>query len=341
LAHFSPEGCIFANSTSNFSKKSSLREVVLKRAILCFLLSTSLINPYQPAMKRTATAKKQMSPSTNTRCFNRPFVAIALLACSAALVGCNNAATSSQSSTSEPASIPSSAPQSQADTTPASPVAQKPDPRLKPISSQKPPVAQKPSDPVTDLEPEMGIIREIQQGDLMCYITFTDESGKERTEGAIFELCEQPEQYLNRRYRLVYGVHNVNDCTSNEPCGKTRRANLIERLDPVDKTGSSSPGDVTVLTNGEWTITVGNGNSWSGVNGTGNLTYQGCNSKQQCLKLQGGKVTCRNGICSTVWRNGRYTYTLNSPITENPSDLPSTLIVAQDGKELQRIFDLK
>jgi len=275
------------------------------------------------------------------RSFKRPFVAIALLTCSAALVGCNNATTSSQSPTSEPTSITSPAPQSEPVAAPASPAAQKPVIRPKPVSSQKPPVAQKPSAPVTDLEPEIGIIREIQQGDLMCYVTFTDESGKERTEGAIFELCEQPEQYLNRRYRLVYGVHNVNDCTSNEPCGKTRRANLIERFDPVNETGNSSPGDVNVLTNGEWTITVGNGNSWSGVNGTGDLTYRGCNSKQQCLKLKGGKITCRNGICSTVWRNGRYTYTLTSPITENPAAAPSTLIVAKDGKELQRIFDLK
>lgn len=194
---------------------------------------------------------------------------------------------------------------------------------------------------LADLEPEVGVIRAIQQGDLMCYITFKDETGAERTVGATFELCENPQQFINQRVRLVYGVETVNDCQGIEPCGKTRRAQLVVQMHRVDAAGRPVDSDVQVLSNGEWTITVGNRDSWSGVNGTGDLTYRGCNAKQECLDLTAGKITCRNGMCSTTWVNGDYSYTLVSPITDGTAPSESKLVVSRNGNVLQEITGLK
>lgn len=194
---------------------------------------------------------------------------------------------------------------------------------------------------LADLEPEVGTIRKIQQGDTMCYITFADELGKTRTTGALFQFCENPRQYLNRKLRLVYGIRSVNDCQSEEPCGKTRRTNLVIRLDAVGQAKRTSAPNSVVLRNRDWTITVGNRNSWSGVNGTGNLTYRGCSSKGQCLNLRGGTVSCRDGVCSTSWQNRDYSYNLLSPITDGDRPVTSTLVIRQNERVVQEIKGLK
>ncbi|NJR49580.1 MAG: hypothetical protein HC780_08400 [Leptolyngbyaceae cyanobacterium CSU_1_3] len=90
------------------------------------------------------------------------------------------------------------------------------------------------------------------------------------------------------------------------------------------------------LSNGEWTITVGNTNSWSGVNGSGNLTYRGCDSQKRCLNLTGGRVTCRGGICRISWRNRNYSYILEEPMDNpdqpKPPGSATVLIVLQNSK---------
>ncbi|BAZ45703.1 hypothetical protein NIES4102_27290 [Chondrocystis sp. NIES-4102] len=90
-----------------------------------------------------------------------------------------------------------------------------------------------------------------------------------------------------------------------------------------------------VLSNKKLTVSIGNQQSWTGRNGTGNLSYYGCDySQDQCIYLTGGTVTCRNGICSTTWKNKNYTYVLSSPLTAaNERGKPSsTLIVYSDSK---------
>lgn len=197
------------------------------------------------------------------------------------------------------------------------------------------------ADRLADLEPEVGVIRRIRQGDSMCYISFTDEFGKRRQVGATFEFCENPRQYLNQRMRLVYGIRSVNDCPSEEPCGRSRRTHLVIRMDPVDQVGRPvSTTDSVVLRNRDWTIAIGNRNSWSGVNGTGNMTYRACNTRGECLRLSGGVTTCRDGLCATTWRNGAFSYTLNSPMTEGSSRIASTLVVRRNGNVLQEITGL-
>ena len=90
------------------------------------------------------------------------------------------------------------------------------------------------------------------------------------------------------------------------------------------------------------TVSIGNTASWTGRNGTGNLSYYGCDrssphnaeeSKQQvvnpgnCIYLTGGKITCRDGFCRTTWQNKNYSYVLSSPITETTIGAPASSIL--------------
>lgn len=284
-------------------------------------------------MKLIPTALSPMFASNKIGrlALSRSTVAIALVACSLSLIGCSTTNASAPPPATTPAPVASEAPAS---------------PNPTPVNQPKAevPVSQpKAEAPVTDLEPEIGTVKAIQQGDLMCYITFIDEAGKERTEGATFELCEKSGQYLNQRLRLIYGVRNVSDCQSNEPCGKTRRANVVIKLDRIDAAAPTETQDRMVLKNSQWTIEVGNMNSWSGVNNTGDLTYRGCNSQQECLELAQGKMSCRDGMCGILWVNGDYSYNLRFPMTnpDQPGRSPATLVVARGGKELQQIQNLR
>lgn len=255
--------------------------------------------------------------------------------CSLSLIACSGGTSNETAQTPQPQATTSVSPSPAASSSPvSSPAAAK-----KPAATQ-PAIA----DDVADVEPEVGVIKQLQQGDQMCYVTFTDAAGAERQVGATFELCEQQDRYLNQRVRLIYGVRNVSDCQSNEPCGKTRRANVVIKMEPVDQAGRVTPTDSVTLKNGSWTITIGNRNDWSGVNGTGNLTYRGCDANQQCLDLTGGTMTCREGVCVSSWKNGNYSYTLESPITEESGGsnrTASTLTVRQNGTVLTRITDLR
>ncbi|MBE9249789.1 hypothetical protein IQ226_11570 [Dolichospermum sp. LEGE 00240] len=94
------------------------------------------------------------------------------------------------------------------------------------------------------------------------------------------------------------------------------------------------------MSNGKWKITISNSNSWNGVNGTGNVSYQGCNADGKCVSLTGGKIVCRHGLCRTVWKGGNYTYILEQPITEN-GNADSTLTVRKDRTEVLKVTGLK
>lgn len=72
-----------------------------------------------------------------------------------------------------------------------------------------------------------------------------------------------------------------------------------------------------VLSNQKLTVSIGNEQSWTGRNGTGNLSYYGCDRSCRCTYLTGGKITCNNGTCVTKWQNKNLSYVLSSPITNN------------------------
>lgn len=79
-----------------------------------------------------------------------------------------------------------------------------------------------------------GIVKELVNGDLMCYVTLIDENGEENIIGASFEICEQPEQFLDKKVNLTYELANINDCESNEPCGKIRQELIIIKMDSIE-----------------------------------------------------------------------------------------------------------
>lgn len=79
-----------------------------------------------------------------------------------------------------------------------------------------------------------GIVKELVNGDLMCYVTLIDENGEENIIGASFEICEQSEKFLDKKVNLTYELANINDCQSNEPCGKTRQEFIIIKMDSIE-----------------------------------------------------------------------------------------------------------
>jgi hypothetical protein len=108
-----------------------------------------------------------------------------------------------------------------------------------------------------------------------------------------------------------------------DPAARTARLEIARAMDQQAK---------TVLRNQNWTITVGG--TWSGVNGEGNLSYEGCDASGQCLSLKGGTVSCRDGICSQGWRNGDYSYSLSAPIAEVGEPTSSSTLRVYQGDKL-------
>lgn len=76
-------------------------------------------------------------------------------------------------------------------------------------------------------------VKDLVNGDLMCYATLIDDNGEEKTIGASFEICEQQDLYLDKKVKLSYELANVNDCQSNEPCGKTRQELIIIMMEVI------------------------------------------------------------------------------------------------------------
>lgn len=183
-------------------------------------------------------------------------------------------------------------------------------------------------------QPTVGTVKNMVNGDLMCYVTLVDENNTEHEVGADFDICVNRDRFLNQKVRLSYEIASINDCQSSEPCGKTRKESIISQMEIL---GQAKPSNSQTLSNGKWTITIGNLDSWSGVNGTGNLSYRGCDAKGNCINLTGGKVTCRNGMCAMGWRNGDYLYTVEQPMS-NP-DRPqepgsSTILTVRKGSKV-------
>lgn len=251
---------------------------------------------------------------------------IALVSLTVSLASCSQPPASSDRPVSSPA------PQAvQTHTTPA------------PQASEPPPASEagvENSSPSAPAHPTIGTVQKIVNGDLMCYVTLLDQKGVQQQLGATFDICDNQAKFLNQQVKLTYKVTSVNDCQSAEPCGKSRQASLISSMEVIG--GGQSSSNSSTLSNGEWTITVSDRNTWTGVNNTGNLKYHGCDSKGNCIDLAGGRVSCRNGICAMGWRNGDYLYTIESPITDSAdSPTASTLTVRQGDKVILKATGLK
>ncbi|ODH01424.1 hypothetical protein A4S05_29025 [Nostoc sp. KVJ20] len=101
-------------------------------------------------------------------------------------------------------------------------------------SNEKTPIKNNKTNEVPNDKPTLGTIKEMQNGDLKCYVTVIDENDKlHEGVGATFDVCE-PEKYVNKKVRMYYQIENVSDCQSSEPCGKTIKEWLISKIEIRD-----------------------------------------------------------------------------------------------------------
>ncbi|MBD2523860.1 hypothetical protein [Nostoc sp. FACHB-133] len=99
-----------------------------------------------------------------------------------------------------------------------------------PTSKEKTPIKNNKANEISHNNPIFGTIKDMQNGDLKCYVTVLDKNGKlYEGVGATFEVCE-PEKYVNKKVKMSYGLENVSDCQSSEPCGKTIKEWLITNI---------------------------------------------------------------------------------------------------------------
>jgi hypothetical protein len=83
--------------------------------------------------------------------------------------------------------------------------------------------------------PARGTLLEAQAGDVACYLNIRDEAGRAEVWMAAFELCEQAEGKTGRRYAFHYEPGNVlhPDCQGNMECGRSLRAMLAVKMQPL------------------------------------------------------------------------------------------------------------
>lgn len=79
-----------------------------------------------------------------------------------------------------------------------------------------------------EVKKTVATVKELQAGDVACYLTLKDDQGVEFSELADFEICEQP-SLVGKRVKLTYKVGNVmsDECQGNQDCTKTRRVALV------------------------------------------------------------------------------------------------------------------
>ncbi|MCG6137416.1 MAG: hypothetical protein MET45_22745 [Nostoc sp. LLA-1] len=176
---------------------------------------------------------------------NKLIPAIVLIICSIGITSCGNSPTDTVT-------------QNQLQPTPEKPTP----PQTNTGNNQAQPVANK--------QPQIGTVTELVTGDIICYATIVDEQGIEYHVGASFEICAESEKYLNKKVRASYEIASLNDCESIEPCGKSRQESIIASMEILNEKSSNKPAarNSKTLSNGKWTITIGN--SWQG-SGVSNL----------------------------------------------------------------------
>lgn len=86
----------------------------------------------------------------------------------------------------------------------------------------------------------VGVLTDLQAGDVACYLTFKDDKGVEFQELADFDLCEK-ESLRGKRVALTYTMGNVmaDECEGNPDCTKSKRVALVTALKSLD--GKATP----------------------------------------------------------------------------------------------------
>jgi len=77
----------------------------------------------------------------------------------------------------------------------------------------------------------VGVLTELQAGDVACYLTLKDDRGAEFSELGDFSVCEKT-SLVGKRVTLTYSLGNVmaDECQGNPDCTKTRRVALVTAM---------------------------------------------------------------------------------------------------------------
>ncbi len=84
-------------------------------------------------------------------------------------------------------------------------------------------------------QPQVATVKDIANGDLLCYVTLVNEEGKENQVGASFDICAEEQKFINQKVRATYTIESINDCSSAEPCGKTRKESIITKMEVLSR----------------------------------------------------------------------------------------------------------
>ena len=87
-----------------------------------------------------------------------------------------------------------------------------------------------------------GLVKELSQGDIACYMTLTDAAGREFTEFADFDICSQEPSLIGQTVRMSYKMSRVlaASCRGNMDCGKTDRVALVVAASIIATSASGS-----------------------------------------------------------------------------------------------------
>lgn len=233
----------------------------------------------------------------------------AIASCSVSLISCSSAQTNATQPTTTQESTPTIATNS---------TASQPE-TTQPKTTKPAAVATNPTRDRSNNFPEVATVKQLKLQNSGCVLTLEDANNQRFTVEASLDTCDNRNTFLERKVRPVYeqGSNGV----------------VVTSLELVDKTPTS---DTQTLTNGQWTITIGNLKAWSGVNNTGNATYRGCDAQGKCIRLTQGKTSTRDGVVVTAWQNGDYTYAVQSPIDDRATTAGTMLIVRQGANEILR-----
>jgi hypothetical protein len=100
-----------------------------------------------------------------------------------------------------------------------------------------------------EVKKTVGVVKQLDNGDIACYLVMNDEKGREFTELGDFDICSQKPSPVGKQVSLTYTMATVmsDECQGNPDCKKTKRVALVSRAQIIDARVSSS-GNVAAIT---------------------------------------------------------------------------------------------
>jgi hypothetical protein len=93
-----------------------------------------------------------------------------------------------------------------------------------------------------EVKKTVGVLTELQAGDVACYLSLKDDKGVEFQEMGDFSICEKP-SLVGKRLRLTYELGNVmaEECQGDPDCTKTRTVPLVMSVKVLGAKGVVKP----------------------------------------------------------------------------------------------------